>query len=371
MDLIVDGLIYQMQAHGGISRIYSEIFPQMCDMEPELRVKIFTSGLCLQDLPQHERISHDPPQAISRHLYPSWFWNPIMEKWVVPARKYARQSSMDNIWHSTYYTIPEEWKGRQVVTVVDMIQEKLPTMFSDSRNERLRARKKRCIQNADLVICISELTRQDIHTCYGTPLEKMRVIHLSHSRVFRQMESTDDGQQRESEPYILYLGSRDPYKNFPTLLKAYQYWKWRDNFKLAVVGYPWSEAEQHLLVEIGLDERVHLLKWVDDEHLCRLYNRAAAFIYPSLYEGFGIPLLEAMACGCPLVASDIPSTREIAGDIPIYFDPQDVGSLIAALEDAVSMDREDERVNRGRVRSGEFSWKQTARQTLDLYYSLN
>ena len=104
--------------------------------------------------------------------------------------------------------------------------------------------------------------------------------------------------------------------------------------------------------------------------MCYLYNRALAFIYPSLYEGFGIPLLEAMACGCPIVASRIPSTIEVAGDCPVYFNPNDVEELISALDIIIPEGRNSKRTRSGLERVKKYSWQKTAEQTLEVYHSL-
>jgi len=122
---------------------------------------------------------------------------------------------------------------------------------------------------------------------------------------------------------------------------------------------------------LGIQNRVHLLTDVDDEELCRLYDQADAFVYPSLYEGFGIPLLEAMACGCPVVASRIPSTIEVAGMCPVYFESAEVESLLAAFDMALSEGRDSERVRSGFERVKSYSWDKTAKQTLEVYYVLS
>jgi glycosyltransferase involved in cell wall biosynthesis len=139
---------------------------------------------------------------------------------------------------------------------------------------------------------------------------------------------------------------------------------------LLVVGKAWTTAERERLHDLGLEDRVRRIDSVDDETLCRLYNQAEAFVYPSLYEGFGLPLLEAAACGCPIVASRIPSTEEIAGDVPIYFEPTDAESLAAALERAISEGRSSERREGGFRQITRYSWDKTAEQTLAVYHSL-
>ena len=132
------------------------------------------------------------------------------------------------------------------------------------------------------------------------------------------------------------MGTRGQHKNFLLLLEAYARWDRRSELSLVAVGAPWSNDEVHHLEIRGVSDRVHLLTDVDDERLCRLYNCAAALVYPSLYEGFGVPLLEAMACGCPIIASRIPSTIEVAGECPIYVEPTEPEDLIEAFDTAVA-----------------------------------
>jgi glycosyltransferase involved in cell wall biosynthesis len=139
---------------------------------------------------------------------------------------------------------------------------------------------------------------------------------------------------------------------------------------LVVVGKPWTPEEEHLLLDRGVGATVRLRTAVEDSRLCRLYNDAAAFLYPSLYEGFGIPLLEAMACGCPIVASRIPSTIEVAGACPIYFDPSDVHSCVEAFDVAMSEGHDSERVRQGIQQAKRYSWDETARRTLNVYREL-
>ena len=371
MELVVDGLIYQMQRHGGISRIFNEILPRMCNIDSELRVTLFTSGLCLQRLPHHNQIHHYPPATLSRFLYPSRFWAKLIESYVAPAEVFARQSTAESIWHPTYYTQPQDWRGKKVVTVVDMIQEKIPHLFTGSDNDNLRERKKRCIKSAQAVLCISETTRQDLLSIYDIPPEKTHVVYLAHAPGFRvQGETPDDDLIQGSKPYILFVGGRDEYKNFRHLIRAFQIWKGGQEISLQVVGLPWSEEERRLISDLDLGSRVRVESRVDDTLLCWLYNHAVAFIYPSLYEGFGIPLLEAMACGCPVIASRIQSTREIAGEIPIYFDPNDIDDLVAALDQCVMEGRSTLRTKLGIERVSQFSWDRTAQLTLEIYKSI-
>jgi len=154
------------------------------------------------------------------------------------------------------------------------------------------------------------------------------------------------------------------------MITAYGRWKGSRDVRLVVVGPDWTLDELNSIEDLGIEDRVDLLSIVDDDTLCVLYNHALAFVYPSLYEGFGIPLLEAMACGCPVIASKIDTAVEVAGDCPIYFDLEHNDSMIAAFDVAMNEGRKSPRTRRGIQHAGKFSWDKCARGTLEVYRSL-
>jgi len=171
-------------------------------------------------------------------------------------------------------------------------------------------------------------------------------------------------------PFLMNLGNRSKNKNFELLLRGFSMWPGRREVPLLVVGNEWSAHERSLLKELGIEQQVHRIDYVDDEYLRYLYNSASAFIFPSLYEGFGIPLLEAMACGCPVVASRIPTTVEVAGEHVVFFEPDSSEGLRDALDVAVSDGRSSARVSRALDRVKMFSWDRAAEQTLAIYHRL-
>lgn len=373
LKLIIDGVIYESKPRGGISRIFSEVLPRMCDMDNSLNVTLLTEGCARHILPRHLSIRHCTLPQVERYLRPGRLW-----KSVVPVvKRLLRQLSIgrgrERVWHSTYYTEPPGyWNGPTVVTVVDMSHERFPDLFNDYTCDQLRNQKREAVYKADAVICISENTRKDLESFYDVHSGKIHVIPLACSGVFRQLSK--DGADLEvpvKRPFLLYVGFRGhPYKNFETLIRAYSLWRGRKDVDLVAVGSPWTTREKERLSQLGITKEAHLLSDVDDEKLCHLYNAAKAFVYPSLYEGFGIPLLEAMACGCPIIASRIPSTVEIAGEVPIYFTPTEVKELLDAFDRTLSEGKNTKGVQIGFERAKAYSWDRAARQTLDVYRRL-
>jgi glycosyltransferase involved in cell wall biosynthesis len=371
MDLKIDGFIYQYQSFGGISRIFTEILPRMCEIDPTLQITIFTSGRCQQNVPTHPGIKHQALLPIDDLNRPYRLWLPIQQ----PLRRLlqwaATDLSQEAVWHSTYLTMPIRWNGPTVITVYDMIPERYPDLFPSPYHERFKRQKQRSVLAADKVICISETTRKDVQNYYGIMGIKLQAIPLAFNHDFRRLESDTCSQKLPiDKPFLLYVGRRSIYKNFKTLLQAYSVWKRRNEIDLLVVGPDWSDQEQRWLVDKECLEQVHLLQRIDDQLLACLYNRAQAFVYPSLFEGFGIPLLEAMACGCPVVASRIPTTVEVAGEHPFYFEPTDIDELLEALDAALAEGQHPERVESGIRKAQQYSWDDAAKKTLDVYHSL-
>jgi len=370
LNVVVDGVIYQKQSRGGISRLFNEIIPRMCDMDDSLHVQLLTEGRLKQALPQHAHVECRPIVPVARYLRPRRLWRAVAPRARQLAIRLRIGRGVGQIWHSTHYTLPEQWEGRQVVTVVDMIRELFPRLFNTVWDEQMRERKRKSILAANAVICISETTREDVQRFYRLDRDCIHVIPLAYSKIFRQNHSESELRRPTQQPFLLYVGARAQHKNFDLLTQAYSVWSHRSDVKLVVVGDPWLSHEERHVVELGIQDSVLLLSGVGDAELCRLYNRANAFIHPSLYEGFGIPLLEASACGCPVVASRIPSTVEIMGECPIYFESTQVDSLLTALDTALSEGVHSERVKVGLEQVKGYSWDETARQTLAVYRAL-
>ena len=377
MKLVVDGLIFQKEPFGGVARLFREILPRMCDLEPELHVRLFIDGPLSSELPQHAHIQVQHAPAVRptvrltgwrrQVLYPfrraasrAWQWG----------RSLWLGRGAGALWHSTYYTSPQVWDGAQVVTVYDLNHERYRDIYNDPLDEVARQQMRRCVALAGRVICISEATRRDVEQIYQVEAARLRVVPIACSPVFRRLKPDPPPAGWPTQPFLLYVGRRGCYKNFRWFVDAYSRWSQNQQVGLAVTGTPWSREERLYLKQLELADRVFHLGILDDEGLCQAYNQATALVFPSLNEGFGIPVLEALSCACPVVASRIPSTLEVAGDCPFYFESGQPHTLYEALEHALAEGRRPERVQRGLDQTGLFSWERTARQTLEVYREL-
>lgn len=369
LSVILEGKIFEEQPLGGISRIYHEILPRICNMDEQILFSIPTSGHLMQSLPKHPQIASYPSRVpIHRLLRPQTIFWQLQDYLRAKLQTASFHFDKNTIWHATYFQLPSWWTGPKVTTVYDLIHEKFPHFFNKNYDNILRQRKERSVLTADKVICISESVRSDVVEMYGLPEERVVAIPLACGDNFRQLSQEETPSDfRVDRPFILYVGLRHHYKNFKTLLSAYATWPRRNKIGLLVVGNPWSKEEQKEIATAGLESNIFCRSGVTDEELCALYNQALAFVYPSLSEGFGIPLLEAMACGCQIVASRIPTFAEVARDVPYFFDPLDKDELIAALESAcfsetIKSRRDDILAN--------YSWDRNARATLEIYREL-
>jgi glycosyltransferase involved in cell wall biosynthesis len=256
---------------------------------------------------------------------------------------------------------------RIVLTHHDCLHERFPELFPDVKNV-LRA-KKRLYAQADTIICVSESSRKDLLEFYPFDAAKTRVIYHGITPLPRDSGGTGKLRSPQRREYLLYVGSRASYKNFAGLLKAFRESGLQNSLDLLVFGGgPLINAETALLAGLGLSNCVLSIPEVSDESLGEAYAAAKLFVYPSLCEGFGFPPLEAMAAGCPVLASNTSSIPEVCLDAPFYFDPLDLDSFVRGLLQAVN----DEDARRSAIANGKrvaarYSWTRCGQETLALY----
>ena len=365
MEVIIDGYIYEAQKVGGISRIFKEVLPILCSLDSSLSLKLLMP-VRKPDLNGH--IEQIIVPSMEKYLRPWSLWkefHPILNGLLIHQRT---EQGKNKLFHSTYYRSLKGWPGKQVVSVYDLIHEKYPDLFVDAK--KVLYLKSQACKRADHIICISRTTKEDLVHYYDIPQEKISIGHLACNEQFRIVEAAQINFRLDA-PFVLYMGGRSLYKGFSDLIHAYARWRFRHDIHLVVVGEAWTAQEIDLLSRLGIKDRVLLFSSVNDQGLCDLYNQARAFIYPSHYEGFGIPLLEAMACGCPLVASDIPASREVAGTIPLYFEVAKSESLTEVLNLCAEKDlRNSKHVQAGLDWAKQYSWQKTAQVFVDVYRNL-
>ncbi|HZB97171.1 MAG TPA: glycosyltransferase family 1 protein [Candidatus Sulfotelmatobacter sp.] len=305
---------------------------------------------------------------------------PVWEQMLLPLA--ARRHSLD-VLHCTANTAPLAPAARLVVTVHDTMfmtaDQRIPR--SPSWYQRAGARYRRVVapvatRHASMVITDSERSRADVVRELSLPSHKVAVIAPTVDPAFRRL---DEGEARRSLPrelnvgfpYVLALGARDPRKNTPCVVASFARYRGRGGDRHLVITGADAATRKRLMAlatVLKVPEQVHVLDFVSGEELVALYNCADALLYPSLREGFGMPLLEAMACATPIITSSTSSLPEVAGDAALLVDPGSVESIALGLERLLGEDSlRTALVERGRLRLLCFSAERAAHATADVY----
>jgi len=338
MKILYDSTIFSVQRYGGVSRYFFEIIKRISKYK-DISVNTF-KGLSIL------------PHRFSK--LNNVFLNCKLLKY-----KY-------DIYHPTYYSnsIIRRKHVKTVVTVYDMIHELFLPKFKELA-EGIDI-KKRSILNADHIICISNTTKNDLKKIYGINDDRISVVYLGVSS-----DGIDSGYAKFNKPvrpYILYVGRRQGYKNFGLLLDAFSRLKIENDFDLLCFGGgPFSGAESARFKELGIEKSVKHEQGTDDL-LNFYYKNAFVFIMLSFYEGFGLPLLEAMANNCPVIASNAGSLPEIAQDAALLFSPENADELCSCINSMLKKHNlRSDCIKKGSLLVRNFSWDNTARETYQVY----
>ena len=306
-------------------------------------------------------------------------WTPPhhrLEQWTLPLE--LAPLGLD-LLHSPDFIPPLRWRGRSVITVMDLAFLRYPYLLTEE-SRRYYGQVGRAVARADAILAISQATRSDLVELLGAPEDKITVTYLAADARFRRVDdpaalAAVRRKHGLDGDYLLFVGTLEPRKDLPTLLRAFG--RIRPGFPgltLAMAGRPgWLCDEVYATArELGLEQAARFLGGVAPDDLAALYSGATAFVLPSLYEGFGMPVLESMACGTAVVCSNTSSLPEVAGDAALLFPPGDVDALAEALQRVITDETlRGELSRRGLARVARFSWADTARRTLAVYESLN
>jgi glycosyltransferase involved in cell wall biosynthesis len=293
----------------------------------------------------------------------------LAQQWQVP-RELTKRGA--NLYHSPYYLMPYAPGAPTVLTVYDVIPLRYP-QFSSARARLLfRLTTRLALQAARHVIAITENARQDFVSEFDVRTERITAIPLGVDASFRPPARDEVDRVRAKyglhRRYTLYLGSNKPHKNLVRLVQAW--WVLSDGeAELAIAG-AWDERypEARQLAESRGDSTIRWVGRVAEEDLSALYGAADVFVFPSLFEGFGLPVAEAMACGTPVICSNVTALPEIAGDAAILIEPNDTQAIANALERVLGDDGLRATLRQGGLaRAARFSWERTAAQTLAVY----
>ncbi|MDZ7957612.1 MAG: glycosyltransferase family 1 protein [Aulosira sp. DedQUE10] len=332
-----DDIIYQLQKQGGISKYWQEL----------------TNRIATNDLFE---INHTTSSKITRYL---------------PVYTNA------DIFHSSYYRKPSSIRTINVVTVYDFLYH-----FGYLKNINTRVniwQMKSAINAADAIVCISENTKRDLFLLYPHLVNHPNIYVVSigtYINFNKNLNLKPPGRLLELsisklKKSILFVGKRIKYKNFDNaLLGFYESELAKDGFTLLCVGSSFSETELQLLTRLDLQNNVAFIENASETELNYLYQNAFALVYPSLYEGFGLPPLEAMSCGCPVIASNTSSIPEVVADAGILINPYDPHEIASSLRRLLHDETRNSYITKGFARAKLFNWDKVAQNYVEIYKAL-
>lgn len=376
MKVLYDYQVFASQRVGGISRYFYELInSSQTIFSSHLAIKYHKNlylEKILESLPYPRKSQYlgkrsFPGKGILGRIKEQYLPSPDP---VILNQIYVRdQLSLvkPDIFHPTYYGdyfLDDLRRTPFILTIYDMIHEVFPEHFKKDNTSIL---KKKLFLLAKHIIAISETTKNDIMDIYNVSEEKISVVPLAHSLLNADdllLNLTAKLPQR----YLLFVGQRDRYKNFQFLATAIsELLKNEDDLSILCTGPSFSKSETDFFDFLGISHKIFHYFATDAELTC-LYRNAEAFIFPSLYEGFGIPVLEAFACDCPVLLSKSGSLPEIGGEAAIYFDPKSAGEIGTAVKRVIyDSDLRQSLIRKGRERLKHFSWADTVEKTAEVY----
>lgn len=279
------------------------------------------------------------------------------KRWWLRGVRRAMAATRAQVFHGTNFEVPYLGSTPAILTIHDLSPWRDPAWHSGADRVRQRTPWLIRLRRAQLILTVSEAVRQEILNYFGVPAERVRAIPLAASEAFRPVA----GDAWPLQPYFLFVGTLEPRKNLAALVEAWRETRAETGADLLIAGRTRAD-----FVPIAPMEGITYLGEVSDDALPRLYSGALAFVYPTLYEGFGLPVLEAMQCGCPVITSRDPAVAEVSGGAAFHADSvREMANMMRSI--ALNPERRRQMQCQGLARAGNFSWVRTARETRALY----
>lgn len=351
MLIVFDNIVFNLQRAGGISRVWSKIIEPYNGSDGAIFIEhtggvnnIYRRNMSLAPLVRDHRL----PLQVARYVNFS--------------RKFFNE---DFVFHSSYFRVNSAPGCVNITTVHDLIYEK----FGKGVGALLHLRQKAAaLRKSDCIVCVSEHTRKDLLQYYPFCIDKRLVVIPNGVEGFYKSAFNNELFRRigiEDTSYFLYVGHRGGCKGFNLVHDVIGILE--GGLRCVVVGDPFSQSELAEISIRGHEKKILNVGKVSDSELNDLYSQASFFFFPSLYEGFGIPPLEAMLTGCPVLASNCSSVPEVVGEAGILFDPSDLASLRNGLSRVLQADGREKLIALGIERARNFSWKAVIERYATLY----
>ncbi len=363
MKVYFDYQIYYLQHYGGISRYFLELAKELNALNVQAKIIAPYHG---NDYLEHAK--QEQCALTFNPLLRKVFYNRFINKELVVNEKllqYFCKKGTGNILHETYYTNRTKVNCPKVITIHDMIYELFNNNLEDE--QVIIAQKKQAILEADLIIAVSENTKKDLLYFYPEVKDKVYVVHHG----VNASQHSEINSFRNPKPFLLHVGNRGWYKNFNVLLEVFaEQKKVNQDFDLICFGGgTMTLSEKKIIDKFQISDKVKFISG-NDNLLISLYKSARALVYISNYEGFGMPLLEAMALGCPVISSNTSSLPEVYGNAAFTINPENRDELINAFDMLYNKQSIENLIQAGKLNASLFTWKKCAQETLKLYQTL-
>ena len=363
MKVLFDHQCFAQQQYGGVSRYHYQLIKELSklqNVEIDLSLKYSNNSYI------NENKSFRVKQFFPNYNF--YFKRTILDYINRISTNRSLKDGDYDIFHPTYYN-PYFLKHIDnkpfIITVYDSIHEKFLEIINSI--DRTLENKKILLSKAGLILAISNSTKNDLIKIYNIPPEKIEVVYLAAS--VHKSISLPKEKLNLPEKYILFVGNRDFYKNFNNFIQAVAPLlnEHKDLFLIAAGGGGFTKDETKSFQSMQIENKI-LYRNADDASLATLYSNALAFIFPTLYEGFGIPALEAINCDCPVIMSNTSSLPEVGGDAAVYFDPTKMDDMTEKIKSVVfNKELRDDLILKSTFQRNKFSFEKTAKQTLEVY----
>lgn len=358
----------------GIGRYVRELIDALARVDHQTDYRLFVSGAKQDQL----------GAKVGNNF--TWKTTSISSKWLARIWQRANMPIPVNcvvgdvdLYHATDFVLPPlSKKTKSVLTVHDLSFVRVQESASPKLKRYLDQVVPRSINRATHILADSQATKDDLIQLYTTPADKISVLLSGVDERFKPSDQSFDQLSKKyqfpSKPYVLCVGTVQPRKNYERVIMACRQLldEGHDISLLIAGGRGWLDAPIYETVQrLNMAENVHFMGFVDDADLPGLYTHARCLAFPSLYEGFGLPILESMACGTPVLTSNISSLPEVAGEIAITIDPYQVEAIVDGLRALIlDSDQRDQRILQGLAHVKQFTWERSARNLLTIYQNI-
>lgn len=369
LKILYDHQVFILQKYGGVSRYFAELY-LVLRKDENICIDICSDKYSNEYYARIKGKTAKDYARITRRVKRILFNCISFAKVINCQLKRRGYDIIHATWYNVLYiSLLKKILGENCPKVVITIHDMIPFLIKDKKINKIEDRMAKAISISDGIICVSNNTKRDL--IYFFPELSDKEIPVIYHGASIMAESRQN-ISIELEDYVLFVGSRSAYKNFKVLVLAISELVQRGKRinVLCVGGQDFTEGEKELLEENKVVDRF-FHKDASDDELSAIYRKAKCLVYPSKYEGFGIPILEAFSCSCPVILSNIKCFREIADDAALYFEPDEYISLANQIMTIEDEDKKQEMTHKGKIRLGQFSWEKAAKETLDYYYAVS